>query len=249
MISEEKTFFREIVDYYFVTEFQNRGSEHEHGSLWVKNAPIYGVNSNSDIQNFVDNYLTCSTYHLDLELAKIHEHHHTRSCKKRKISYYRYNFPMPPKRSTKVLEPIALVDETLNEKEKIIYNILEKKQYNSNNTFDKFLDELHLTETDYILAIQSTLKKPLILLQWKPSHTWNNIFAKNMPKLWNENIDAQFVLNAYAAASYCTSYMKKFDKSMTNAFKRIRREHEKSKMNAIEMIHSLAKACLISNKF
>jgi len=26
MISEEKTFFEEIVDYYFVTEFQNRGT-------------------------------------------------------------------------------------------------------------------------------------------------------------------------------------------------------------------------------
>lgn len=151
---------------------------------------------------------------------------------------------MPLMRITKVLEPIALVHETLNEKAKFIYNILEKKQYNSNNTFDKFLDEFHLTETDYILAIQSTLKQPMILLQQKPSHTWNNSFATNMPKLWNENIDAQFVLNAYAIASYCTSYMKKVDKSMTNAFKRIRREHEKSKLKVIEMVSSLGNVLL-----
>jgi len=163
-------------------------------------------------------------------------------AKREKNSHCRHNFPMPPMRSTKVLEPIALVDETLNEKAKFIYNILEKKQYNSNNTFNEFLDELHLTETDYMLAIQSSLKQPMILLQRKPSHTWNNIFATNMPKLGNANTDAQFVLNAYAGASYCTSYMTKADKSMTNAFKRIRREHEKSKLNAIEMICSLANA-------
>ena len=39
-----------------------------------------------------------------------------------------------------------------------------------------------------------------------------------MPTLWKANIDAQFVLNAYAAAMYCSSYMEKVDKSMTNAF-------------------------------
>jgi len=202
---KKETFFGEIVDYYFVTKFQNKGSEYEQGLLWVKNAAIYRFNSNSDIQNFVENYLTCSTNHLDLELAKVHEHHHTRICKKRKNLHCRYNFSMPPMRRKEVLEPIVLVDETLNEKEKFIYNILEKKQYNRNNTFDEFLDALHLIEIDYILAIQSTLKQPMNLLQRKPSHTWNNNFSKNMPKLWNANSDAQFVLNGYAIASYCTS--------------------------------------------
>ena len=60
-----------------------------------------------------------------------------------------------------------------------------------------------------------------------------------MPHLWNANTDAQYVLNAYAAASYCSSYMTKVDRTMTNAFKRIRKEHEKSKIYAIQMIRSL----------
>jgi hypothetical protein len=34
---------------YFVTEFQNRGSEHEHGLLWIEDAPIYGKDSDSEI--------------------------------------------------------------------------------------------------------------------------------------------------------------------------------------------------------
>jgi len=55
------------------------------------------------------------------------------------------------------LEPIGLVDDTLNEKGKLLYNILEKKQHDKNNSFDQFLDELHLTETNYITTIKSEL--------------------------------------------------------------------------------------------
>ena len=60
LISQEETLFGKIADFYFVTKFQNRGAEHEHGFLWVENAPIYGINSNSDIENFVKKYLTCN---------------------------------------------------------------------------------------------------------------------------------------------------------------------------------------------
>jgi hypothetical protein len=47
LICHDETLFGKVVDYYFVTEFQNRGSEHEHGLLWVEDAPIYGRDSNS----------------------------------------------------------------------------------------------------------------------------------------------------------------------------------------------------------
>lgn len=43
-------------------------------------------------------------------------------------------------KNTKVLEPIDSVDNTLKEKEKLLYNILEEKQYDNNITFDQFLD-------------------------------------------------------------------------------------------------------------
>ena len=84
----------------------------------------------------------------------------------------------------------------------------------------------------------------MVFLQRKPSEIWNNSFAYNMPHLWNENKDAQYVLNAYVVASYCTSYMTKVDRSKTNAFKRIRKEHEKRKIDAIQMIRSLGNALL-----
>ena len=65
-----------------------------------------------------------------------------------------------------------------------------------------------------------------------------------MLNLWNANIDAQYVLNAYAVASYCSSYMTKVDKSMTNAFRRIHKEHERSEIDAIQMISTLGNTLL-----
>ena len=35
LICQDSTFFGKILDYYFVTEFQNRGSAHEHALIWI----------------------------------------------------------------------------------------------------------------------------------------------------------------------------------------------------------------------
>ena len=76
-------------------------------------------------------------------------------------------------------------------------------------------------------------------LNKKLSHIWNNNFSKDMPVMWKANTDAQYVLSEYAASSYCTSYITKIDKSMTSAFRRIHKEHERSHIDAIQMIHTL----------
>ena len=81
-------------------------------------------------------------------------------------------------------------------------------------------------------------------LNEKLSHIWNNSFSKDMPVMWKENTDAQYVLNAYVAASYYTSYMTKVDKYMTSAFRRIHKEHERIHIDAIQMICTLGNALL-----
>ena len=65
-----------------------------------------------------------------------------------------------------------------------------------------------------------------------------------MSFMWKENTYAQYVLNAYAATSYCTSYMMKIDKSMTSAFIKIRKEHERSHIDAIQKTHTLGNTLL-----
>jgi hypothetical protein len=70
------------------------------------------------------------------------------------------------------------------------------------------------------------------------------VFFKDMSVMWNANTDVQYFLNAYVAASYCTSYMTKVDKSMTSAFIRIHKEHERSHIDSIQMILTLGNTLL-----
>jgi hypothetical protein len=44
-----------------VTNFQNRGRRHDHGLLWIKDAPIYRKNVEIFFENFVDKYLSCDS--------------------------------------------------------------------------------------------------------------------------------------------------------------------------------------------
>jgi hypothetical protein len=165
LICHDEMFFGNVSDYYFVTEFQNRGSEHEHGLLWIEDAPIYGRESNSQIENFLDKYITCDTDHLDPDLSKLHKHYHTRSCKKRKNSHCKYNFPMPPMKKTTMLEPITLPENALNEKSKSMFASLEQKNYDTLISFEQFLVEFELAEDEYIQLIQCTLKQSTIFLK------------------------------------------------------------------------------------
>jgi hypothetical protein len=65
-----------------------------------------------------------------------------------------------------------------------------------------------------------------------------------MAVMWNENIDEQYVLKAYATTSYCTSYMTKVDKSMTREFRRIHKENERIHIDVMQMIHMLGNTLL-----
>jgi len=142
-------------------------------------------------------------------------------------------------RETRIIEPLRLEENVVIEKSKSLFSFLEQAEFDELMSFDEFLTEINLSEDEYIQAIQCMLKQPTVFLKRKLFHIWNNSFSKDMLVLWNENIDAQYVLNAYDATSYCTSYMTKVEKSMTSAFRRIHKEHETSHIDAIQMIRML----------
>jgi hypothetical protein len=75
--------FGPLLDFFFVTEFQNRGSEYNHGLLWVANAPTYGLDSNKKIENFVDKYIPCDSGKLTPNFYEAQRHHHKKTCRKK----------------------------------------------------------------------------------------------------------------------------------------------------------------------
>jgi len=50
----------EIVDFGIRIEFQARGSPHAHCVIWVKDAPKFGVNEDSEVCSFIEEYISCT---------------------------------------------------------------------------------------------------------------------------------------------------------------------------------------------
>ncbi len=88
--------FGPLLDFFFVTKFQSHGSQHDHELLWVANAPIYGLDSNNAIENFVDKYISCDNNKLVPNLCEAQTHHHKKTCRKKNECICQFNFPWPP---------------------------------------------------------------------------------------------------------------------------------------------------------
>ena len=123
-------FFGKLQDYFFTIEFQQRGNEHEHGLLWIKDAPIYGKNNDYQITSFIDCYLSTDSSFLDENLLKIQTYHHTKTCRKNQHCKCRFNFPLPRIDKTVILHPLEHSDNLLQQKlAKEISAFLENREY------------------------------------------------------------------------------------------------------------------------
>jgi hypothetical protein len=71
------TLFGQVQDYFFITKFQAKEvSLHDHKLFYIKDAPIYGINNNDEIQSFLDKYITCDKSLLFINLCESQLHHH-----------------------------------------------------------------------------------------------------------------------------------------------------------------------------
>ena len=92
----------EIADYAIRIEFQARGSPRAHRVIWVKDAPEYGVDHDSQVCDFIDQYVSCKLPNQDGKLRALvlllQQHKHSSYCKRNKSC--RFNFPKPPSSKT-----------------------------------------------------------------------------------------------------------------------------------------------------
>ncbi|XP_072041439.1 uncharacterized protein [Amphiura filiformis] len=113
-----------VEDYYYRTEFQQRGWPHIHMIAWVKDAPEFDTDPDEEIAEFIDKYVSCELPpEEDVELHEIvskvqmHTKSHTRSCRKTG-QVCRFNYPRPPSNETFICRrPESIDDLDLNELE------------------------------------------------------------------------------------------------------------------------------------
>merc|ERR1712226_1471785 len=152
-------------------EFQQRGSPHIHMIVWIENSPVYKHNSAEAIEEFVDQYLSCSSQHSEENdhLIGLQTHKHSRTCKKKEDKVCRFGYPLPPLPKTMILEPLfSDVDKykKMCSELQIRLNI-EKEGFDM--TYEDFLENVvQLNEDEYIKCIRSSLKSPKVFLKRSP---------------------------------------------------------------------------------
>ena len=80
LLLKDTSILGKVEDYVFVTEFQSRGSPHEHAMIWIENAPIYNNNNEEEMIDFVNKCISCNRDDLQPEWRDIQTHKHRKSC-------------------------------------------------------------------------------------------------------------------------------------------------------------------------
>ena len=212
----------EIVDHAIRIEFQARGSPHAHTVIWVKDAPRFGIDNDSEVVNFIDQYITCAKPE-DGKLRELvlllQEHKHSSYCKKGKTC--RFHFPQPP-------SPITLIaksDFDQNELKAAKEALAKVRKVLIDDTNDVTLEELLVAADveleEYMTALQMSSKGSNVLLKRNPDECKINNYNSAVMLAWQANMDIQYVLNAYACVMYVASYIMKTERSMGDLLKRV----------------------------
>jgi PIF1-like helicase/Helitron helicase-like domain at N-terminus/OTU-like cysteine protease/Helicase len=215
-----------VVDSYERVEFQLRGSPHEHCMLYLKNAPVYeedNIETQQIVVDFIDTYITCH-YDENDPFVDLQRHKHTQTCNKgsRNKGKCRFNYPIPVMPQTMILQPLSKEEKNekmsndLSEIRKLMQEFFKKETILA---FEGILTKLKLTENDYIMAIRSSLSSTQIFLRRNSREVAINAYNKDILHLFQANMDIQFILNAYACASYIVNYISKMEAGMTKMLK------------------------------
>ena len=233
-----------LKDYFYRVEFQQRGSPHIHMLAWIENSPKYNENTDAEVLDYIDQVSSCSASVASEieEYLNFQKHRHSRTCRKGGKPVCRFGIPFPPMRKTTIIGPYVGEDRSVyQEYYKRIQEYLTNLE--TDITFDEFLEEVKLTEDDYIIAVQTSLKTERIFLERRPIESRINPYMKGLLDVWKANHDIQFVLDAYACATYIVSYINKSARGMSLLMAEACKEARKGNKSLKESVRH------IGNKF
>ena len=240
-----------ISDWFYRVEYQQRGSPHIHMLIWLEDAPVFGVDDDVAVTDFIDKIISCQWPVDNTELHKlvnrqIHRHCHT--CRKKSKNECRFNYPQPPMRATEILYPLeADMPQNKIKQHKDTWKIINKQLNDMKEgepiTFEQLLVKLKVTENEYRLAVRSSLNSPTVFLKRKPNELRINNYNPASLEAWRANMDIQFVLDVYACAMYIVSYISKAQKGMSELLRQACAEARKGNSSIKQQVRD------IGNKF
>ena len=157
----------QIINYEKTREFQGRCVQHPHCAIHVKDAPKLDENTDSEIVEFIDKYITCSIPHKDAE-PELHElvisrltHKFTTTCRKKKGVYCRFNLPWPASEQTRTVRGEDVTNEEVKQSKKVVDKVLHEIVDN------RTTEQLHHVKLQDILDILVRHLNRNMKMQWK----------------------------------------------------------------------------------
>ena len=230
-----------LLDYFYRVEFQQRGSPHIHMLVWIENAPTLETNSEKEIVQFVDKYLTCNTDNeKTANLVGLQSHKHSRTCRKKGKPICRFGFPLPPLPRTLLLYPLEEDVEKYKKKNTDLLKAMNEYKDNVDITFEEFLENFAKMDfDDYIKCIRSSLKAPKVFLKRKAKDMRINLFNEGILLAWKANLDIQIVLEPYGCAAYIVGYISKSQRGMSAQLDAAAKEARKGNLDLKKQVRHI----------
>ena len=225
--------FGKVKDYVVKVEFQQRGTPHIHLILWVEDAPVYGVDDNEKVIEFIDKHITCAVpsdqkdplYGL---VTSCQTHRCLKNkCNSKKHVSCKYDFPRLPSDSTCISkgqdceeyqELSTDIKKRIGENFGTVKKILKEKGKEFAN-LDDLLTSLGISREEYRLVCEFGYREPTIIYRRKPHECWINCYNPYTLWLLQSNQDVAFVLSMYGCICYLLSYLCKPERNVSKLMK------------------------------
>jgi len=226
-----------VTESFIRIEFQARGSPHAHLLLWIEDAPKIDEQTDEEVCEFIDRYVTCDANPEDEEVRKevfVQQHRHSSGCRRGKEKVCRFNYPQLPSCETLVRRPpedAELIISWMKCRGTVVKKIqaeLEKCQKeNKSCSMEELLEACDIPLDYYRKVVKMILTGSGIIMKRKITDVWTNNYNSDVLRAWRGNMDIQYITDAYACIMYVVSYACKAENSMSDMMKTVVKESDK----------------------
>lgn len=227
---------------FYRIDFQQRGSPHTHCIFWIEDAPKFEENSDEEVVEFIDRYVTCEIPDQteDRELHDIvmavqqHSKNHSKTCQKRG-TVCRFNFPRPPSEKTFISKPNELIEkheeQLAKERLSVLWDTVKNNEQ-ENISASELLNQAGLTQQQFEECFSAITKRNTTVLNRKHSEIFTNQYNKDLLRAWNANMDIQYILDAFSCVVYIISYISKAEREIGLLLQQTKNEAIDGNLNA-----------------
>ena len=189
--------------------------------------PQVDEDSDEDVTAFIDNHITVEIPdekeypELHKLVTSVQNHHHTKTCRKKKGTTCRFYCPWPPSQKT-IISRSNVDKKELKGAQSIINKVtvvIERVGDISTITFDELLERANVSKDEYYTALEAFRRKTSIVYKRKPSEITISPYNTIILDCLNANMNIQFVVSIYGVLAYLTSYLCKPEHSMSEFMK------------------------------